>query len=164
MYLQGRPKRGDSPDVASVDKPAICGDCTIWGSVRKYEEALEYHCQAQLLCPHTPSTYSAIAYIHALTGNNALAVDFFHKALGLRRDDAFSTTMLSNVMEALMTEVAPVVGDVDTEPFTSSGRLSAPAPLSLASSLLDKGDDSSLAVPSAHTSSMMAIEDVDMDD
>ena len=46
---------------------------------RKYEEALEFHRQAELLCPQNPSTYSAIAYIHALTGNNTLAVDFFHK-------------------------------------------------------------------------------------
>ncbi|XP_076454302.1 cell division cycle protein 16 homolog isoform X2 [Babylonia areolata] len=134
--------------------------------LKKYEEALEYHRQAELLCPQNPSTYSAIAYIHALTGNNTLAVDFFHKALGLRRDDAFSTTMLSNVMEALMNEVSPVVGDVDSEPFITSARLSSrlsSARPSMSASLLDN-DDSSLAPPSAHTSSMMAIEDVDMDD
>ena len=30
------------------------------------------------------------------------------QALGLRRDDAFSTTMLGNVIEALMNEVPPI--------------------------------------------------------
>jgi tetratricopeptide (TPR) repeat protein len=46
---------------------------------RKYEEALEFHQQAELLCPQNPSTYSAIAYCHALMGNYASAVDCFHK-------------------------------------------------------------------------------------
>ena len=51
----------------------------VWCGCRKYEEALEFHRQAELLYPQNPSTYSAIAYIHSLTGNNTLAVDFFHK-------------------------------------------------------------------------------------
>ena len=58
---------------------AVVEGCFLGVGCRKYEEALEFHRQAELLCPQNPSTYSAIAYIHALTGNNTLAVDFFHK-------------------------------------------------------------------------------------
>nr|KAI8751246.1 putative cell division cycle protein 16 [Biomphalaria glabrata] len=72
----------------------------------KYEEALCYHSQADALCPHMASTYSAIGYVHALMGNHSEAVNYFHKALGLRKDDTFSTTMLAHSVESLMSEVA----------------------------------------------------------
>ena len=35
------------------------------------------------------------------------AVESFHKALSLRRDDAFSTTMLNNVVEHLVDDITP---------------------------------------------------------
>ncbi len=38
------------------------------------------------------------------------AVESFHKALGIRRDDTFSTTMLNNVIEQLMVEEPPFQG------------------------------------------------------
>lgn len=38
------------------------------------------------------------------------AVEYFHKALGLKRDDSFSTTMLGNAIEHLISESLPVNG------------------------------------------------------
>lgn len=66
--------------------------------------------QALVLNPLNPSTYSAIGFIHALMGNTQEAVDAFHKALGLRRDDTFTTTMLGYVMEQLIDESPPFPG------------------------------------------------------
>ena len=63
-----------------------------------------------MLNPLNPSTYSAIGFIHALIGNTQEAVDAFHKALGLRRDDTFTTTMLGYVMEQLIDEDPPFAG------------------------------------------------------
>ncbi|PIO35456.1 hypothetical protein AB205_0032370 [Aquarana catesbeiana] len=65
----------------------------------KYEDALEYHRQALVLIPQNASTYSAIGYIHSLMGNFESAIDYFHTALGLRRDDTFSVTMLGHCIE-----------------------------------------------------------------
>ncbi|XP_030754617.1 cell division cycle protein 16 homolog isoform X2 [Sitophilus oryzae] len=67
--------------------------------LKKYEEALDFHSQALLLQPQSASTFSAIAYVHVLMENYDEAVDWFHKALGLKRDDTFSTTMLNYVIE-----------------------------------------------------------------
>lgn len=75
--------------------------------MRKYEEALEYHQQALVLNPLNASTYSAVGFIHAFMGNAQEAVDAFHRALGLRRDDTFTTTMLTYVMEQLIEESPP---------------------------------------------------------
>ncbi|XP_078037800.1 cell division cycle protein 16 isoform X2 [Augochlora pura] len=75
--------------------------------MKKYEEALEYHQQALVLNPLNPSTYSAIGFNHALMGNTQDAVDAFHRALGLKRDDTFITTMLTYVMEQLIEESPP---------------------------------------------------------
>ncbi|KRT80057.1 Tetratricopeptide repeat-containing protein, partial [Oryctes borbonicus] len=77
---------------------------------RKHQEALEYHEEALALCPQIAATYSAIAYIHSLTGNISEAVNWFHKALGLRRDDTFSTTMLDYLLEYLADEETPYTG------------------------------------------------------
>ncbi|RUS71238.1 hypothetical protein EGW08_021003 [Elysia chlorotica] len=76
----------------------------------RYQEALDYHKQALVLVPQSASTYSSIGFVYALMGNHAEAVNYFHKALGLRKDDTFSTTMLTNSMEALMAEVSPCDG------------------------------------------------------
>jgi hypothetical protein len=53
------------------------------------------------------STYSAIGYVQSLQGDLVEAVEAFHKALSLRRDDTFSTTMLNFVIEQLMVESPP---------------------------------------------------------
>ncbi|KAJ8962122.1 hypothetical protein NQ318_018079 [Aromia moschata] len=75
--------------------------------LKKYEEALDYHNQSLLLTPQSASTYSAIAYVHVLMGHYDEAVDWFHKALGLKRDDTFSTTMLNYVIDQLTEEKPP---------------------------------------------------------
>jgi len=73
----------------------------------RYEESLNHHKQALVLSPLNPSTYSAIGYVETLTKDLTSAVESFHRALGLRRDDAFSTHMLNEVMERLMSEIDP---------------------------------------------------------
>ncbi|KAG0412409.1 hypothetical protein HPB47_010452, partial [Ixodes persulcatus] len=75
--------------------------------LRKYNKALEYHQQALVLSPKNASTLSAIGFVHSLMCHWSEAVDYFHKALGLQRDDTFSTTMLSQVIEHLMNELPP---------------------------------------------------------
>lgn len=75
--------------------------------LQKYEESLDFHNQALLLHPQSASTYSAIAYVNVLMENYEEAVEWFHKALGLKRDDAFSTTMLNYVIDALSDEKLP---------------------------------------------------------
>ena len=74
----------------------------------KLEDALAYHQQALVLKPMNSSTYSAIGYVQTLMQRFFDAVESFHKALSLRRDDAFSTTMLNNVIEHhLVDDITP---------------------------------------------------------
>jgi len=82
----------------------------------RYEEALSFHQQALVLRPLNPSTYSAIGYVQSLTGDLMGAVESFHKALGIRREDTFSTQMLNSVIEQLMSEVAPFPGYPEETP------------------------------------------------
>ncbi|CAH1788277.1 unnamed protein product [Owenia fusiformis] len=97
--------------------------------LKKYDDALEYHQQAMILCPQNPSTLSAIGYIHILTGNTITAVDYFHKALGLKRDDTFSTTMLGAAIEQMMGDIAPCDDVPDELPaYEYSGKLPKPSP------------------------------------
>uniref|UniRef100_A0A2I3GJY0 Cell division cycle 16 n=1 Tax=Nomascus leucogenys TaxID=61853 RepID=A0A2I3GJY0_NOMLE len=72
--------------------------------------ALDYHRQALVLIPQNASTYSAIGYIHSLMGNFENAVDYFHTALGLRRDDTFSVTMLGHCIEMYIGDSEAYIG------------------------------------------------------
>lgn len=76
----------------------------------RYDDALSYHRSALVLKPLCASTYSALGYAQALQGDLAESVESFHKALGLRRDDTFATTMLNNVVEQMTTEDPPFLG------------------------------------------------------
>ncbi|XP_061697260.1 cell division cycle protein 16 homolog isoform X1 [Syngnathoides biaculeatus] len=67
--------------------------------LKKYEQALEYHRQALVLIPQHASTYAAIGYVHSLMGDFESAIDYFHTALGLKRDDTFSVTMLGHCID-----------------------------------------------------------------
>ncbi|CAH0552716.1 unnamed protein product [Brassicogethes aeneus] len=118
--------------------------------LKKYDEALEYHKEALLLSPQNAGIYSSIAYVHALMGNTDEAVDWFHRALGLKRDDTFSTTMLNYVMEQQSEEKPPYPGAPDEIPkFIIENRASTTAGQSVA-------QDSTSAAPD------MIIDETDM--
>ena len=77
---------------------------------RKYHSALDFHHRALILRPQNPSTLSAMGFTYALMGEHENAVDYLHQALGLRRDDTFSTTMLTYAIEQHMAEAEPCEG------------------------------------------------------
>ncbi|XP_014681406.1 PREDICTED: cell division cycle protein 16 homolog [Priapulus caudatus] len=134
--------------------------------LKKYEEALDHHRRALILSPQNPSTYSAMGYVHSLLGNAAMAVYYFHKALGLRRDDTFSTNMLEKCMQQLLNELNPCedVPDDLPIPINRSG---------VEEIITETVDDSELAgsheqQPNlssflANTSDSVLVEEVSMD-
>jgi anaphase-promoting complex subunit 6 len=61
---------------------------------QQYTQALHMYEQAIGLHPHNPTSYIGVAYTHQLMGNSEAAVEGYHKALGLRPDDAFAAEML----------------------------------------------------------------------
>jgi anaphase-promoting complex subunit 6 len=77
----------------------------------KYDDALSYHQQALVLKPLSASTFSSIGYVYALKCELVEAIEAFHKALGIRRDDTFSTTMLNNVIEQMIHEEPAFSGE-----------------------------------------------------
>lgn len=106
---------------------------------RKYDQALEYHRQALVLIPQHASTYAAIGYVHSLMGDFESAIDYFHtvvfisfglsvfcflfltskvtvcfvspvQALGLKRDDTFSVTMLGHCIEMYIGDTDAYIG------------------------------------------------------
>ncbi|XP_066994017.2 cell division cycle protein 16 homolog isoform X2 [Anabrus simplex] len=139
--------------------------------LRKYSEALEYHQQALVLSPLNPSTYSAMGFVHALMGNTSEAVEAFHKALGIRRDDTFSTTMLGYVIEQLMEDTPPFKDAPDEPPSFGFSASLPPMVLnldksSLSTSLFDSDSrtgvnlesDSVQAEPSSSSALIVEVE------
>uniref|UniRef100_W5M4B4 Cell division cycle 16 homolog (S. cerevisiae) n=1 Tax=Lepisosteus oculatus TaxID=7918 RepID=W5M4B4_LEPOC len=78
--------------------------------LKKYDQALEYHRQALVLIPQHASTYAAIGYVHSLMGDFESAIDYFHTALAVKRDDAFSVTMLGHCIEMYIGDEEAYIG------------------------------------------------------
>lgn len=76
--------------------------------LERYQEALRYHKQALILVPNKASTYSAIGFVYSLLGNHHEAISYFHKAVGIQREDTFSVHMLGETLEQLTLEAARV--------------------------------------------------------
>ena len=59
-----------------------------------------------VLSPQNASTYSAIGFVFMLQFKWSEAVEYFHKALGLKRDDPFTTSCLGQALEQLTNQVS----------------------------------------------------------
>jgi len=86
-----------------------------------YDAALDYHKSALVLRPaaSSASTHSAIGYAYALKGDLLEAAEAFHRALAVRRDDTFATTMLNSVVEQLANDDLPFPGEGKISPFNA---------------------------------------------
>ena len=64
-----------------------------------FDAAIEWYERALSLAPRAASTYTALGFTHQLKGNfqsnMTEAIECYHKALGLRPDDAFAQEMLT---------------------------------------------------------------------
>lgn len=80
--------------------------------MRKYEESLDYHRQAMILSPQNCSTYAAIGFVYSLMFKWSEAVEYFHKALGLKREDSFASNMISQAIDHLISGMTPLSGNV----------------------------------------------------
>ncbi|XP_076812407.1 cell division cycle protein 16 homolog [Clavelina lepadiformis] len=83
--------------------------------LKNYDQALDYHRQALILMPHSAETYSAIGFVYAYMGNYLESIEYLHKSLGLRRDDAFTSNLLDYVVEQFAEADKPIYGDIESE-------------------------------------------------
>jgi len=72
--------------------------------LHKHPIALEYHRKALVICPSNASTYSSMGLLYAIMGKTESAIEYFHKALSIRRDDACSNAMLRYCVEKSVEE------------------------------------------------------------
>lgn len=80
-------------------------------SLRKlmfYTEAITFYEKALALCSRGAGTYAALGFTHHLQGNTALAIEYYHKALGLKPDDTFTVEMLNSALMDECTRMSAV--------------------------------------------------------
>lgn len=75
-------------------------------AVQLYEQAIGLHA-------HNPTSHSGLAYTHHLMGDSAAAVEGYHKALGLRPDDAFAAEMLGAALREECARFGQLLMDAD---------------------------------------------------
>jgi len=101
---------GDTRPIDETWEPLLNNLGHVCRKLKKYSTAIEFHQKALLVCPGRSSTYASLGYVHALTGNACDAVEYFQKALALKRDDTFSTNMLNSVLDLYLNEAPPFPG------------------------------------------------------
>ncbi|CAL1269455.1 unnamed protein product [Larinioides sclopetarius] len=120
--------------------------------LKLFDEALSFHEHALMLIPQNPSTYAAIGFVYSLTEKWAKAVEYFHKALGLQRDDVFSNTMLTSVIEQLVKETSPCIDTPDE-------LLEYPFPSDLSSDVCNPSDETSDIMTEIITDDIQSLSD-----
>uniref|UniRef100_A0A8C5FM72 Cell division cycle 16 homolog (S. cerevisiae) n=1 Tax=Gadus morhua TaxID=8049 RepID=A0A8C5FM72_GADMO len=117
LFLDAMEKIKAIGNEVTVDKwePLLNNLGHVCRKLKKYDSALEYHRQALVLIPQHASTYTAIGYVHSLMGDFESAIDYFHTALGLKRDDTFSVAMLGHCIEMYIGETDAYIGNGQTK-------------------------------------------------
>ncbi|KAH7292522.1 hypothetical protein KP509_29G072200 [Ceratopteris richardii] len=93
-------------------------------SLRKlmfYTEAITFYEKALALSSRSAGTYAALGFTHHLQGNTTLAIEYYHKALGLKPDDTFTVEMLNT---ALADECTRMSDRMPAEAWASNSYLS----------------------------------------
>ncbi|KAJ8256042.1 hypothetical protein COCON_G00199060 [Conger conger] len=156
LFLDAMEKMKAIGNEVTVDKwePLLNNMGHVCRKLKKYARALEYHRQALVLIPQHASTYSAIGYVHSLMGDFESAIDYFHTALGLKRDDSFSVTMLGHCIEMYIGETDAYIGtDIKDKP---RGSLNTPALIEVLNTSAD-GSEARTTQP-LEESGIMALE------
>jgi len=91
------------------------------------------------------STLTCIGFVQSLNNNFRDAVDTFHKALGQKREDTFSSTMLTCVLDICI-EDPPLFNDYSDE-ATESLKLELSKKLPKTNRLLKMNDDNDVVLP-----------------
>uniref|UniRef100_A0A8C5EJB3 Cell division cycle 16 homolog (S. cerevisiae) n=1 Tax=Gouania willdenowi TaxID=441366 RepID=A0A8C5EJB3_GOUWI len=114
FFLDAMEKIKAIGNEVTVDKwePLLNNLGHVCRKLKKYDQALEYHRQALVLIPQHASTYASIGYVHSLMGDFESAIDYFHTALGLKRDDTFSVTMLGHCIEMYIGDTDAYIGEI----------------------------------------------------
>uniref|UniRef100_A0A669EPG2 Cell division cycle 16 homolog (S. cerevisiae) n=1 Tax=Oreochromis niloticus TaxID=8128 RepID=A0A669EPG2_ORENI len=155
LFLDALEKIKAIGNEVTVDKwePLLNNLGHVCRKLKKYDQALEYHRQALVLIPQHASTYAAIGYVHSLMGDFESAIDYFHTALGLKRDDTFSVTMLGHCIEMYIGDTDAYIGtDINDK---VRGNLNTPALMKM---LNTSEPDDLLATPRLEDTSIMSLE------
>jgi tetratricopeptide (TPR) repeat protein len=76
---------------------------------RKYDEAQQSHVAALRLNPSNPSTHSFLGLVYSLAGQSMKAVEEYHKALEITKEDTLTMQLLNKELE-LLADVDPLQG------------------------------------------------------
>jgi anaphase-promoting complex subunit 6 len=75
----------------------------------KYDEAQQSHVAALRLNPSNPSTHSFLGLVYSLAGQSMKAVEEYHKALEITKEDTLTMQLLNKELE-LLADVDPLQG------------------------------------------------------
>ncbi|XP_067949328.1 cell division cycle protein 16 homolog [Watersipora subatra] len=114
----------DLKRISHIWEPLLNNIAHVCRKLRKYEEAISYHKKALTLRPKNASSFSAIGYNYMLMFDFTKAVEFFHKALAVRKNDSFTNDLLKVAIEELVNDMSnDTKAQEICEPVRPTGKL-----------------------------------------
>jgi len=80
-------------------QPLLNNLAHVYRATGKYHEAVQLHERALNLNPNNAATHSSLGLVYCYLFNWSEAISHFHRALSLRREDAFTVAMLKLALE-----------------------------------------------------------------
>jgi tetratricopeptide (TPR) repeat protein len=87
---------------------------------RQFDLAVICFRRCVALCPDAASAYSAVAFTLHLMGDVDEAISHYHRALGIKPDDPFSTDMLNRALHDQLTSASRIFDAGDSPPQQST--------------------------------------------
>ncbi|KAJ7299336.1 hypothetical protein O6H91_Y249500 [Diphasiastrum complanatum] len=83
------------PRLTDAWEPTVVNLAHTLRKLKLYTEAITMYEKALALSPRGASTCAALGFTYHLQGNTGIAIEYYHKALGLKPDDTFTAEMLT---------------------------------------------------------------------
>ncbi|KAK9847452.1 hypothetical protein WJX84_003493 [Apatococcus fuscideae] len=87
------------PKASAASEATLVNLGHVYRRQKRWPEAIAAFRKALGLAPGHASTYASLAFTHHLQGDLQVAIENYHKALGMRPDDSFTAEMLTCAMD-----------------------------------------------------------------
>jgi len=116
-----RDEAGSAPSATEAREPALVNLGHAYRRLGRYDDAIACYQDALAVCPHSASTFGALAFVYHLDRRMHEAIVHYHQALALRPDDTFTSEMLTRALEEALDTEPLLAVDPQPDGGTSAG-------------------------------------------
>jgi anaphase-promoting complex subunit 6 len=105
---------GGNIGVEDLKEVSLVNLSHAYRKLSRYDLAIHALERALGIKPHQAGTHSAMAFIYQLTGQHNTAVEWYHKALSVKPEDSFATSMLEIALQDSSEQTVDLLASLTT--------------------------------------------------